>query len=85
VGSMTFTLYSLHVLALAKGSPFLVEDRRTLWLAHVVVALVVASLWRTSVGRGPLEALAAWLDRRARRAVGGDAGDREVSPVRSDR
>jgi len=85
VGSMTFTLYSLHVLALAKDSPFLVEDRRTLWLAHVVVALVVASLWRTSVGRGPLEALAAWLDRQARRAVGGDAGDREVQQVRSDR
>jgi len=85
VGSMTFTLYSVHVLALATGSPFLLEDRRTLWLAHVVVALLVASLWRISVGRGPLEALAAWLDRLARRAAGGDSGDREVQPVRSAR
>ena len=85
VGSMTFTLYSLHVLALAKDSPFLVEDRQTLWTAHVVVALVVASLWRTSVGRGPLEALAAWLARRARRAAGGDSGDREDQSVLSDR
>lgn len=85
VGSMTFTLYSLHVVALAEDSPFLVADRRTLWLAHVVVALLVASLWRTTVGRGPLEALAAWLDRQARRAAGGDSGDRKVQPVRSDR
>ena len=85
VGSMTFTLYSLHVLALAEDSPLLVEDRQTLWLGHVVVALVVASVWRTTVGRGPLEALAAWLDRRARAAAGGDAGDRDLEPSRSER
>jgi len=78
VGSMTFTLYTLHVLALAEDSPFLVADRRTLWLAHVVIALLLASAWRTTVGRGPLEALAAWLDRAAR-------GEREVDPVRSQR
>ena len=70
-GSMTLTLYTAHVLALADGSPFLSDDRRTLWLAHVVVALVVATVWRTSVGRGPLEALVAWLSGSARRAVTG--------------
>ena len=84
---MTFTLYSLHVLALAEDSPLLVDDRPTLWLAHVVVALLLASVWRTTVGRGPLEALAAWLDRAARRAAGADPGAREVEvqPIRSDR
>ena len=80
-GSMTLTLYSLHVLVLTNGSPLLVEDRLQLWVGHVVVALVVASLWRTRVGRGPLEALAAWLDRLARRRVSGTS--RKSSPVRS--
>jgi hypothetical protein len=68
-GSMTFTLYAAHVLALSSDSPFLLSDRSELWLVHVGVALVVATLWRTAIGRGPLEALAAWLDRGARRLV----------------
>ena len=54
---------------MADGSPFLVQDRTQLWLSHVVVALVLATIWRTTVGRGPLEALAAWLDRTARKAL----------------
>jgi hypothetical protein len=70
-GSMTFTLYTLHVLALADGSPFLTDDPMVLWLGHVAVALVLATVWRTWVGRGPLEWLASLLDRSARRAVGG--------------
>jgi hypothetical protein len=70
-GSMTLTLYTAHVLALASSSPLLTDDRRTLWLAHVVVALVVATVWRTTVGRGPLEALVAWLSGSTRRAVAG--------------
>ena len=70
-GSMTYTLYTLHVLALSKDSPFLTEDPLVLWLGHVAVAVVLATLWRTRVGRGPLEWLAAVLDRAARRAVGG--------------
>jgi hypothetical protein len=70
-GSMTLSLYTAHVLALADGSPFLSRDLRTLWLTHVVVALVAATVWRTAVGRGPLEALVAWLSGSARRAVAG--------------
>ena len=70
-GSMTLTLYTAHVLGLADWSPFLSDDRRTLWLAHVVVALGVATFWRTAIGRGPLEAVVAWLSGSARRAVAG--------------
>ncbi|MGH8894554.1 MAG: heparan-alpha-glucosaminide N-acetyltransferase domain-containing protein, partial [Actinomycetes bacterium] len=70
-GSMTLTLYSVHVLALSKDSPVLHDDRSELWLAHVAVALVLATLWRTTIGRGPLEALAARLDRTARNSVSG--------------
>ncbi len=80
VGSMTFTLYSLHVLALAQDSPLLLDDPAQLWWAHVVVAVVLATAWRTTLGRGPLEALAAWLDATARRLAG---GRREREPVAS--
>lgn len=62
-GSMTFTLYTLHVLSLWRDGPLLLDDPRVLYLAQVAVALVLATLWRTQVGRGPLEALSAWLDR----------------------
>jgi hypothetical protein len=70
-GSMTLTLYTAHVLALADDSPLLSTDRARLWWAHVLLGLVFATFWRTQVGRGPLEALLAWLSGSARRAVAG--------------
>ena len=69
-GSMTLTLYTAQVLALAQGSPLLLTDNRLLlWLGHCVTAIVVATFWRTHLGRGPLEELAALVDRAARRQV----------------
>ncbi|MEO6143316.1 MAG: heparan-alpha-glucosaminide N-acetyltransferase domain-containing protein [Dermatophilaceae bacterium] len=71
-GSMTLTLYTVHVLALADGSPLLLTDNRLqLWLAHLTTAMVVATLWRALLGRGPMEGLAAKLDRAARQLVEG--------------
>ena len=58
-GSLTLTLYSLHVLALGLGF-------RTL-AAHVVLALVGATLWRSTRRRGPLEALATAASRAVSR------------------
>ncbi len=56
-GSMTLTLYTVHVIAVdAAVGP---ADPYDLYLLHAVLALVVATVWRTVVGRGPLEALAA--------------------------
>ena len=60
VGSMTLTLYSAHVLALWRRGPLLIDDTLLLYLAHVVVAILVAWVWRSYVGRGPLE----WLSSR---------------------
>lgn len=86
VGSMTFTLYSLHVLALHVTGPWVLTGLLPengpfkVWLVHAAVALVLATLWRTLVGRGPLEALAAWLDRLGRRVVGPPRRE-EIAPV----
>ena len=62
LGSMTLTLYSLHVLLLAVGEDAFPDPDVVAWwmLAfNVFVALVVATLWRARGRRGPLEELAA--------------------------
>jgi len=66
-GSMTLTLYCLHVLALADGAPVPSREPLTVWQLHVAVALTLATVWRLLVGRGPLEALGAGLARAAGR------------------
>lgn len=66
VGSMTLTLYTAHVLALWQDGPLLLDDAFRLYVVHVALVLVVAVLWRSLVGRGPLEAVAARLERATR-------------------
>jgi hypothetical protein len=68
-GSMTLTLYTVHVLALRTNGPLLLDDRLHLWLLHVAVALVAATIWRLLVGRGPLEGATTWISRRLARAT----------------
>ena len=66
VGSMTLTLYTLHVYLLSSALPRSTSDA---FLWHVLIALAVAVPWRTFVGRGPLEALANRMSTNARDAV----------------
>jgi hypothetical protein len=56
-GGMTLSLYSTHVLALTEG--WGLDDRPILLAWHVAAAIVVGLVWRTFVGRGPLETFAA--------------------------
>ncbi len=71
VGSMTLTLYTFHVLALAAGvGP---QSRTGLLLVHVVVAVVVASCVRAVGLRGPLETGVSGAAAAARDAVTGPA------------
>jgi len=62
IGSMTFTLYTLHVVLLSTALPRTVPDA---FLWHVLIAMAIAVPWRGLVGRGPLEALAAFAARSA--------------------
>lgn len=51
-GSMPLTLYTAHVLYLGITDT---DDPVRYYLVQVVVGLTAAVLWRTTVGRGPLE------------------------------
>ena len=66
-GGMTLTLYTSHVLALTAG--WGLNDRPTLLVWHVIAAIIIALIWRTFVGRGPLEVLAASLASTFKSAV----------------
>jgi uncharacterized membrane protein YeiB len=68
-GSMTLTLYTAHVVFM--NSPLDVFDAVPGYVVQVVAALLFALAWRQAVGRGPLESVAHWASRRARRAAGG--------------
>jgi len=66
-GSMTLTLYTFHVVALvAKIGP---DRRPLLLLAHVAAAAVLATAWRSSFARGPLEELVSRAAADASRAA----------------
>ena len=63
-GSMTLTLYSLHVVGVDEG--WWEGDPVRQLTINIVAALVVGTLWRTLVGRGPLESLATGAARALR-------------------
>ena len=56
-GSMTLTLYTAHVVAVLAGAPPLSPVPS--WQMHALLAVVLATLWRSAFGRGPLEAATA--------------------------
>ena len=66
-GSMTLTLYCVHVLLLA--SPVLPRDPEESYALQAGAALLLAVLWRRSFARGPVEALVAVLARAAARVA----------------
>jgi hypothetical protein len=67
VGSMTLTLYTLHVLAVAAAPR--PEHPWQVWTVHVVFAFVIAAQWRSWSPRGPIEHAVSWPSRRAAAAV----------------
>lgn len=66
IGSMTLTLYSLHVVLLATLIPSTYDYA---YLIHVTIAFAIAVPWRRFIGRGPLEGLCAGAAGRTRELV----------------
>jgi hypothetical protein len=67
-GTMTLTLYTLHLLALGLelGPP---RDTVALFAWHVAGALTFGIVWAATVGRGPMEALVRTWSSSARTTV----------------
>ncbi|GAA1984396.1 heparan-alpha-glucosaminide N-acetyltransferase domain-containing protein [Isoptericola halotolerans] len=63
VGAMALTVYSLQIVAIWRWDLVGSTTNGPL-LAMVLVTLVVATLWRSSLGRGPLERVFAAVARR---------------------
>ena len=66
MGSMTLTLYSLHLLALSLELHY---DQPAWFVIHVAVAAALALVWRQLFGQGPLERAVAEAVRAVRRPV----------------
>lgn len=73
MGSMTFTIYSIHLIALA---PELHYDNPNLWfILQLGVAAAFAWLWDRSLGQGPLELLVSRSVKGTRHIVAGKNRD----------
>ena len=68
-GTMTLTLYTLHVIAL--GEHWGPERGWALYALHVELAVLIGALWHTFVGSGPLEWLTTYISRAAADSVRG--------------
>lgn len=66
-GTMTLTLYSLHVVAL--GLDWGPDRGMALYVGQVIIALAAAAIWRAFLGSGPLEWLVTYLSKNAAAAV----------------
>ncbi|MFP5347035.1 MAG: heparan-alpha-glucosaminide N-acetyltransferase domain-containing protein [Actinomycetes bacterium] len=78
-GSMTLTLYSLHVVTLA-ATPGAVAGRLssgTVWFLHAALAVALASVWQLTGRRGPLEGVAAEITAAARGSATHGSSSRE--------
>lgn len=67
MGSMTFTLYTLHLLFMWLEMHY---DAPTLWFwAQILTLLVFAAVWQRVLGQGPLEKVVATVAKKAGRRV----------------
>jgi uncharacterized membrane protein len=63
VGALALTVYTAHIVAIRVVDAG-VGDWGT-WVRFTLTALLLATVWRSRIGRGPLEALLTWSSRRA--------------------
>jgi uncharacterized membrane protein YeiB len=64
VGAMALTVYTAQIVAIRIGE-LDSSGGWGLWARFAVSALVLASVWRLRLGRGPLERLLTWSSSRA--------------------
>ena len=71
VGSMALSAYTAHVvIVFFIGESAFTQDNNALYLAFVLGALVLCTVWALTLGRGPLERVLTWVSRTAARPIG---------------
>jgi uncharacterized membrane protein len=79
MGSMTLTLYCLHLLALA---PEIHYDEPVLWFTlHLGIAAVFAWFWHRRFGKGPLETVVSQAVNGVRETVADSSASMTVEPA----
>jgi hypothetical protein len=79
VRSMALAVYTGSVMAIRALGTIDYDDNRA-WLVYVLVTLVIATVWRLVLGRGPLERLLTWSSTRvAGSHVSSQPANREAS------
>lgn len=79
IGTMTLTLYTLHMLFLATIDT---AQRPGFWFfIQVAVAALVATAWMKALGRGPLETLVRIVCRRVSRLIIPPDPERDAAPA----
>jgi uncharacterized membrane protein len=83
-GSMTLTLYTLHVTSLAVirgvNTGTTTSSPTALWAVSAILAVLLAVAWQLTGRRGPLESVVSVMSAAARGS--GSAGDRLSAPPR---
>ena len=70
VGSMALSAYTAHVVIVSFiGDGAFERDDNALYLAFVVGALVLCTVWALTLGRGPLERVLTWVSTTAARPI----------------
>jgi len=70
VGSMALSAYTAHVVIVAViGDSAFTQSDNGLYLAFVVGALVLCTVWALLLGRGPLERVLTWVSNLAARPL----------------
>src|ERR687893_223650 len=70
VGALALSVYTAQIVAIAVLHVEFAEDWGR-WVRFTLTALLLATVWRLRLGRGPLERLPTWGPRRAARAEPG--------------
>ncbi|MGO1471245.1 MAG: heparan-alpha-glucosaminide N-acetyltransferase domain-containing protein [Flaviflexus sp.] len=82
VGAMSLTAYSTHIVAVWAIPALVFPESMAPLLWHLLTTMIVCSLWKFVIGRGPLEWLLYRVSQKAARIIPEPSGNPQLSPPR---
>lgn len=84
LGSLSLTVYSVHVVAIwAMREAYWADQSLRHFAIFTVLALLAATAWRLALGKGPLERLITWVALRTARFTGLEHEEPAATPSTS--